>query len=133
MMSAAAWGADSSRVARGLEAAYDSVDRIDSLIRRHGSIRAIDSVRREIRRRTGVALLADSIAPGYALDRALLALGDVVDSPLLVEEPLGAAPGVARESVIVHGELLAHADAGLEQVDGRRLLSRVQLKRAPRR
>jgi thiamine biosynthesis lipoprotein ApbE len=28
-------------------------------------------------------LLSDSIAPGYALDRALLALGDVVDSALL--------------------------------------------------
>jgi thiamine biosynthesis lipoprotein ApbE len=83
MMSAAAWGADSARVARGLEAAYDSVDRIDSLIQRHASIPAIDSVRREIRRRTGVALLSDSIAPGYALDRALLALGDVVDSALL--------------------------------------------------
>jgi len=34
MMSAAAWGADSTRVARALEAAHDSVDHIDSLIQR---------------------------------------------------------------------------------------------------
>jgi thiamine biosynthesis lipoprotein ApbE len=83
MMSAAAWGADSVRVARSLEAARDSVDRIDSLLQRHVSIAVLDSVRREIRRRTGVALAVDSIAPGYALDRATRALGDVVDSALL--------------------------------------------------
>src|SRR6266550_1880276 len=53
MMSVAAWGTDSVRVARALEAARDSVDRIDSLIQRHVAFDAIDSVRREIRRRTG--------------------------------------------------------------------------------
>ncbi|HUC40239.1 MAG TPA: FAD:protein FMN transferase [Gemmatimonadales bacterium] len=83
MMSAAGWGTDSTRVARALAAAYDSVDRIDSLMQRRTSIPAIDSVRREIRRRTGVALVPDSIAPGYALDRAALALRTNVDSALL--------------------------------------------------
>lgn len=83
MMSAAAWGADSARVARALEAAHDSVDHIDSLLQRRVSIAALDSVRREIRRRTGIALAVDSIAPGYALDRGALALAGVVDSALL--------------------------------------------------
>src|SRR3989441_6440665 len=83
MMSAAAWGMDSTRVARALEAAHDSVDHIDSLLHRRVSIPALDSVRREIRRRTGIALVVDSIAPGYALDRAALALANVVDSALL--------------------------------------------------
>src|SRR3977135_4141401 len=66
MMSAAAWGTDSTRVARALEAAHSSVDHIEALIQRHVSIAALDSVRREIRRRTGVALAVDSIAAGYA-------------------------------------------------------------------
>jgi thiamine biosynthesis lipoprotein ApbE len=83
MMSAAAWGTDSTRVARALNAAHDSVDHIDSLLQRHVSIAAVDSVRREIRRRTGVALAVDSLAAGYALDRATLALASVVDSALL--------------------------------------------------
>lgn len=83
MMSAAAWGTDSVRLGRALDAARDSVDHIDSLIQRHISISAIDSLRREIRRRTGVALAVDSVAPGYALDRAAQALASVVDSALL--------------------------------------------------
>src|SRR2546425_7656006 len=85
MMSAAAWGMDSTRVARALEAAHDSVDHIDSLLHLRVSIPALDSVRREIRRRTGKGLpgAVDSIAPGYALDRAALALASVVDSALL--------------------------------------------------
>jgi len=94
-MSAAVWGGgggegggggpDTTRVARALEAAHDSVDRVDSLIQRHVAIAAIDSLRREIRRRTGIALVADSLAPGYALDRAILALegSHEVDSALL--------------------------------------------------
>ena len=82
-MSAAGWGLDSTRVARALQAAYDSVDRVDSVVQRHAAIAAIDSVRREIRRRTGIALVPDSLAPGYALDRAMLALGSDVDSALL--------------------------------------------------
>jgi len=83
MMSAAGWGADSTRVARALSAAYDSVDHVDSLIERRLPITALDSMRRAIRRRTGVALSVDSIASGYALDRAALALRGVVDSALL--------------------------------------------------
>ena len=83
MMSVAAWGTDSTRVTRALDAARDSVEHIDSLLQRHVSIAALDSVRREIRRRTGIALVVDSIAPGYALDRAALALANVVDSALL--------------------------------------------------
>jgi len=83
MMSAAAWGADSERVARALDAAHDSVDRIDSMIQHHRAIPALDSVRREIRRRTGVTLVIDSIVPGYALDRAALGLAGAVDSALL--------------------------------------------------
>ena len=42
MMSVAAWGTDSVRVARALDAARDSVDRIDSLIQRHVAFDAID-------------------------------------------------------------------------------------------
>ena len=83
MMSAAAWGVDSTRVARALDAARDSVEHVDSLRQRRIAIAAIDSVRGEIRRRTGVALAADSVAPGYALDRAVLALATAVDSALL--------------------------------------------------
>jgi thiamine biosynthesis lipoprotein ApbE len=83
MLSAAAWGVDSTRVVRALDAAHDSVDRIDSLLQRRVSVLAIDSVRREIRRKGGVALVRDSIAFGYALDRAALALGGGVDSALL--------------------------------------------------
>jgi thiamine biosynthesis lipoprotein ApbE len=88
MMSVAGWGADSARVARALGSAHDSVDRIDSLVQQRVAIGTIDSMRREIRRRTGVTLPADTIAPGYALDRAALALtranGDgALDSALL--------------------------------------------------
>ncbi|HEY3219718.1 MAG TPA: FAD:protein FMN transferase [Gemmatimonadales bacterium] len=86
MLSAAAWAGgrlDSTRVVRALEAARDSVDRIDSLVQRHVTIAALDAMRRDMRRRTGVALAVDSIAPGYALDRAALALIHVVDSALL--------------------------------------------------
>lgn len=83
MMSAAAWGTDSARLAGALEAAHDSVDRIDSLIQRRVRIAALDSVQRDIRRSTGIVLVADSIAAGYALDRAALALAPVADSALL--------------------------------------------------
>ena len=83
MMSVAAWGADSDRVLRALEAAHDSVDRIDSLLQRHVSIPAIDSLRRAVRQRTGVAVLTDSIGYGYALDRAAMAVANAVDSALL--------------------------------------------------
>jgi FAD:protein FMN transferase len=85
MMSVAAWGAgdDSARIAQALNAAHDSVDRIDSLLQRHVRFAAVDAMRRTIRERTGVALAADSIVYGYALDRAALALASAVDSALL--------------------------------------------------
>jgi len=91
MLSAAAWSADTARVARALAAAHDRVDRLDSLLRRDGRggrggrprIAALDSAARDMRRRTGVALNADSFAAGYALDRAALVLAPAVDSALL--------------------------------------------------
>jgi thiamine biosynthesis lipoprotein ApbE len=83
MLSVAAWGSDSAGVVRALSAAHDSVDRIDSLVQRHRRIAALDSVQREVRRRTGVLVPVDSIAPGYALDRAALALPPAADSALL--------------------------------------------------
>lgn len=83
MMSAAVWTSDTNRAAHALQAAHDSVDRIDSLIQKHVPIAGIDSLRRELRRRTGVTLLPDSIAAGYALDRAALGLASLVDSALL--------------------------------------------------
>lgn len=83
MMSAAAWGTDSARLARAVDAAHDSVDRIDSLVQRRVRIAALDSSLRDIRSRTGVVLIVDSVAAGYALDRAALVLGAVADSALL--------------------------------------------------
>ena len=86
MMSAAAWasvGTQSTRLARALDAAHDSVDRIEALLQQRVRIGAIDSLRAEIRRRSGIALTVDSLAAGYALDRAALALAPVVDSALL--------------------------------------------------
>ena len=83
MMSAAAWGADSTRIGQALAAARDSVDRIDSLLRKKMRIAALDSVREEVRSKSGVALPPDSVAIGYALDRAALALAPVADSALL--------------------------------------------------
>lgn len=83
MMSVAAWGRDTLRVARALAAAHDSVDRLDSLLQHRGTIPALDSMRRELRARTGVTVPVDSIARGYALDRAALALRGVADSALL--------------------------------------------------
>ncbi len=83
MMSAAAWGADSTRVAAALEAARDSVDRVDSLLQKSMRIAALDSVRADVRSTSGVPLPPDSVAVGYALDRAALALAPAVDSALL--------------------------------------------------
>ena len=74
-MSAVAWGPDSVRLERALDAAADSVERI--------RITAFDSLRADIRQRTGVMLPADSFTRGYALDRAALAMVGVADSALL--------------------------------------------------
>jgi thiamine biosynthesis lipoprotein ApbE len=82
MLSAAAWGADTSRVAAALSAAHDSVARIDSLPH-HARIAALDSTQRELALRIGVKVPAESLASGYALERAALALASVVDSALL--------------------------------------------------
>jgi thiamine biosynthesis lipoprotein ApbE len=95
MMAVAAWGGrgggdagggvgdDSSRIARALEAVRDSVERIDSLLQRGRHFTAIDSELEDVRQRSGVALPAESLAIGYALDRAALALAPIVDSALL--------------------------------------------------
>ena len=59
MMSAAAWGSDTARVARALDAVRDSADR--------PARPAFDSLRSEIRRRTGVALAAADIEEGPSI------------------------------------------------------------------
>jgi thiamine biosynthesis lipoprotein ApbE len=74
MMSAAAWGPDTAQVGRALDAVRDSVD---------GTGQSFDSLRTEIRRRTGVALAARDIGEGEALDRAARRLAGVADSALL--------------------------------------------------
>ncbi len=75
MMSAAAWGPDTARLGRILDALRDSL----------GPRRAIafDSLRRDIRRWTGVALDAADVTEGDALDRAALVLAGAADSALL--------------------------------------------------
>ncbi len=75
-MSAAAWGADTARIGRALDAARDTADR-------PGPAAAVDSLRRDIRRRTGIAVAADDIQEGAALDRAARVLAGVTDSALL--------------------------------------------------
>jgi len=75
MMSAAAWGADTARLGRALDALRDSVEPRRAI--------GFDSLRREIRRRTGVALRAGDLAEGDALDRVALVLAGVADSALL--------------------------------------------------
>lgn len=85
MMSVAAWGraADTTPLAGALSAARDSVDRIDSLLQRGARLTTLDSVQRDLRDRTGVKTVPESLASGYALDRAALALAAVADSALL--------------------------------------------------
>lgn len=76
MMIAAVWGADTARLARALDAVRDTVARP----RRAAGF---DSLRLEIRRRTGVTLDAGDVTEGDALDRAALVLAGVADSALL--------------------------------------------------
>ena len=85
MMSVAAWGtaADTALLAGALRAAHDSVERIDSLMQHGARLTLLDSVQRNLRDRTGVKTLPESLASGYALDRAALALAVVADSALL--------------------------------------------------
>src|SRR4029077_13952948 len=47
---------------------------------------------------------------------------------LLIEEPDRSAPGIAREPLVAHGQLLADADARLEQIDRGGLLAGVHLE-----
>jgi len=75
-MSAAAWGADTMRVAGALGALRDTLDR-------PGHVIPLDSLRREIRRRTGVTVTTEDVTDGDALDRAARILAAVVDSALL--------------------------------------------------
>ena len=75
-MSAAAWGADTTRVARALGAVRDTLDRL-------GPVAVVDSLRREIRLRTGVTVTAEDVIAGDALDRAARILAGAVDSALL--------------------------------------------------
>ena len=74
MMSAAAWGADTARIGRALDVARDTAGWSAAV--------ALDSLRREIRRETGVTLAADDIKEGDALDRAARVLAGVADSAL---------------------------------------------------
>jgi thiamine biosynthesis lipoprotein ApbE len=78
MMSAAVWGADTAQLGRALDAVRDTVDRPQ------GEGRAgFDSLRRDVRRRTGVTLAFADIAEGDALDRAAVVLRGLADSALL--------------------------------------------------
>ena len=75
-MSAAAWGADTARISRALDAARDTADRSRPPA-------AFDSLRRAIGRQTGITVAADDLKEGDALDRAARVLGGVADSALL--------------------------------------------------
>jgi FAD:protein FMN transferase len=87
MLSAAIWGRrDSTALSRALDAAFDSVRRIDSV----GSGVAGSGLYEALRRQTAPAGAAAGLEPdsagmiaGYALDKAGLALADAADSALL--------------------------------------------------
>jgi thiamine biosynthesis lipoprotein ApbE len=83
MMSVAAWAADTTRLASALAAAHDSVERIDSLVQRRYALGPLDSLQRQMRQHTGIRATPESLASGYALDRAALALAGVADSALI--------------------------------------------------
>jgi thiamine biosynthesis lipoprotein ApbE len=81
MMSAAAWGADTARLAGALAAARDSADQAAPTLRQSA---LFDSLRREVRQRTGMRLDTTQLAEGHALDRvASLLGGGIADSALL--------------------------------------------------
>jgi len=75
MMSAAAWGTDTARIGLALDAAHDTAGR--------SGPGALDSLRGDVRRETGVALTVDDIKEGDALDHAARVLAGVADSALL--------------------------------------------------
>ncbi len=93
MMSAAAWGVDTARIGRALGAAHDTADRTGPV--------ALDSLRHDIRRETGVALAADDLKEGDALDRAARVLAGVADSALfdLGGQFLWVGPSATRRTV----------------------------------
>ena len=110
MMSAAAWGPDTARIGRALDAAHDAADR-------SGPAAAVDSLRLEIRRETGIAVAADDIKEGAALDRAALVLVGEVDSALLDigGQFLWVGPRATRRAVgIVDPASSMHALATVE-------------------
>lgn len=82
MMSAAAWGADTARLARILDAARDTADRAAPSLRQSA---LFDSLRRAVRERTGMRLDTTQVSEGHALDRvaALLTGEGIADSALL--------------------------------------------------
>ena len=79
-MSAAAWGTDTARLARALEAARDSADGASAALRQSA---AFDSLRRAVRGHTGVRLDTTQVAQGHGLDRAASILAGAADSALL--------------------------------------------------
>ena len=82
MMSAAAWGSDTTRVERATDAVRDTVELLDSLL--SPDRRAmLDSARETVRRQTGVAPDSEALVRAYALDRGALALAGIADSALL--------------------------------------------------
>src|ERR1041384_6208684 len=76
-MSAAVWGrnGDSTRVARALDAARDSVDSLDARLARRTRVASLDSIQRAIKARTGVTLALDSVVAGYGLGRPARGVG----------------------------------------------------------
>lgn len=82
MMSAAAWGggADTAPLARLLDAARDTAERAAPSLLRSA---LFDSLRREVRQRTGLRLDTTQVAEGHALDRVASLLAGTADSALL--------------------------------------------------
>jgi len=75
MMSAAVWGPDTLTIGRALDAVRDTTD--------HPGHVSVDSLRRDVRQATGVALTAGDLEEGDALDRAAPVLVGAADSALL--------------------------------------------------
>jgi thiamine biosynthesis lipoprotein ApbE len=83
-LSVAAWGRDTAALARALAIVRDTVQNMDAELRAGGGRRMqlLDSTSRELRARTAVRVPVESLAPGFALDRALIPLAGVADSAL---------------------------------------------------
>src|ERR1044072_333621 len=85
-MSAAGGGrnGDSTRGARALDAAPDSLCSPDARLTRGARVASLDSIQRAIKARTGVTLVLDSIVAGYALDRPAPGVRGAVGRGVLV-------------------------------------------------